>query len=64
MCAMNSDNRRSIPSPADVLAFWREAGSERWYKKDDAFDAEVRRRFLELWQHAAAGQLAVVGRDR
>jgi uncharacterized protein (DUF924 family) len=46
------------PTPADILAFWREAGSERWYKKDDAFDADVRRRFLDLWQQAAAGDLA------
>ena len=51
-------SQSNLPSPADVLAVWRAAGSARWYKKDDAFDAEVRRRFLELWQQAAAGQLA------
>ena len=45
-------------TPADILAFWRNAGSERWYKRDDAFDAEVRSRFLELWQKAAAGELS------
>ncbi len=45
-------------TPADILAFWREAGSERWYTRDDAFDAEVRARFLDLWQRAAAGQLS------
>jgi uncharacterized protein (DUF924 family) len=45
-------------TPADILAFWREAGRERWYKRDDAFDAEVRRRYLALWQRAAAGQLS------
>jgi uncharacterized protein (DUF924 family) len=44
--------------PADVLAFWREAGPDRWYKKDGAFDAEVRRRFLGLWQQAVAGKLS------
>ncbi|SFI61633.1 DUF924 family protein [Bradyrhizobium sp. cf659] len=43
--------------PAGILAFWREAGRERWYKHSDAFDAEVRRRFLALWQKAAAGEL-------
>src|SRR6202007_151808 len=46
------------PTPADVLAFWREAGRDRWYEKDDAFDAEVRRRYLGLWRKAAAGELA------
>ena len=44
--------------PADILAFWREAGRDRWYKRDDAFDADIRRRFLSLWQKAAAGELA------
>jgi uncharacterized protein (DUF924 family) len=45
-------------TPAAVLAFWREAGRERWYKRNDAFDAEVRNRFLDLWQSAAAGELS------
>jgi len=44
--------------PAEILAFWREAGGERWYRRDDAFDAEVRRRYLELWQQAKAGHLS------
>jgi len=45
-------------TPSGVLAFWREAGREHWYKRDDAFDAEVRRRFLALWHKAVAGELA------
>ncbi|MEK9279395.1 MULTISPECIES: DUF924 family protein [unclassified Bradyrhizobium] len=44
--------------PAGILAFWREAGSDLWYKRDAAFDAEVRRRFLALWRKAAAGELS------
>jgi uncharacterized protein (DUF924 family) len=44
-------------APADILAFWRDAGPDRWYKRDDAFDAELRRRFLDLWQRASAGEL-------
>jgi uncharacterized protein (DUF924 family) len=43
-------------SPQDVLAFWRNAGEKRWWTKDDAFDAEIRERFLELWNDAAAGR--------
>ena len=46
------------PTPGDILAFWREAGSERWYTKDAAFDEEVQRQFLGLWQKAAAGELS------
>jgi uncharacterized protein (DUF924 family) len=45
-------------APADILAFWRDAGPSRWYTRDDAFDAEVRRRYLGLWQNAAAGELS------
>jgi uncharacterized protein (DUF924 family) len=45
-------------TPADVLAFWRQAGPDRWYARDDAFDAETRARFLDLWHRAAAGELA------
>ena len=45
-------------SPADILSFWRNAGEKRWWTKDDAFDAEIRERFLDLWHEAAAGKLA------
>ena len=45
-------------TPVGILAFWRDVGSDRWYKRDDAFDAEVRRRYLELWQKASAGELS------
>jgi uncharacterized protein (DUF924 family) len=45
-------------APEEILAFWREAGPERWYNKDAAFDAVIRSRFLPLWQKAAAGGLS------
>jgi uncharacterized protein (DUF924 family) len=45
-------------TPAEILAFWRDAGPDRWYRRDDAFDAEVRRRFRDLWQRGAAGELS------
>src|SRR5215510_5469601 len=40
---------------ADVLAFWRAAGSDKWFKRDTAFDAEIAQRFAALWQQAASG---------
>jgi len=43
---------------ADVLAFWRAAGPDKWFKKDAAFDAEITSRFSALWHEAAAGALA------
>jgi uncharacterized protein (DUF924 family) len=44
-------------SAADVLAFWRAAGADKWFKKDAAFDAEIASRFSALWRDAAAGAL-------
>ena len=44
-------------SPADVLSFWREAGYDRWYSKDDGFDADIRSRFLATWEAARDGRL-------
>ena len=44
-------------APAGVVTFWREVGSERWFKKDPALDDEIRRRFLPLHEAAAAGKL-------
>jgi uncharacterized protein (DUF924 family) len=44
-------------TPADIIAFWRDAGHERWYAKDDAFDADIRRRFLATWEAARRGDL-------
>jgi uncharacterized protein (DUF924 family) len=41
----------------DVLAFWLTAGHERWFEKDDAFDAEIRERFKRLYEDATAGLL-------
>ncbi len=46
-----------LASPADIVAFWREAGPARWYAKDTAFDDELRRRFLPIWEAASAGRL-------
>ena len=46
-------------SPADILAFWREAGRDRWYRRDDAFDARsAPRAFSSCGRQAAAGELS------
>ena len=51
-------------TPAGMLAFWREAGPDRWYKKDGAFDDEVRRRYLGLWQDGGGRQAVILGSQR
>jgi uncharacterized protein (DUF924 family) len=60
-----------LPSPGEILAFWRSAGPKRWWKKSKAFDAEVRRRLeaahlaasrgeLGDWTETAEGALALI----
>jgi uncharacterized protein (DUF924 family) len=53
-----SDAAGKIVEPGDVLAFWRAAGPQKWFKKDSAFDAEVTARFLPTYEAAAAGRLS------
>jgi fatty-acyl-CoA synthase len=47
-----------LPDAADVLAFWRAAGPDKWFERNDAFDAAIRARFAPLYDVAAAGRLA------
>lgn len=47
-----------LPQAAEVVRFWADAGPCRWFRRDDAFDAEFRRRFLAAHEAAAAGRLA------
>jgi uncharacterized protein (DUF924 family) len=54
-----------------VVGFWREAGPDRWFAKDEAFDAQFRERFHDLhfaaarrqcdgWMAEAEGALALL----
>jgi uncharacterized protein (DUF924 family) len=44
-------------TPEEVIAFWRAAGPDRWFSKDEAFDRVCRERFLIVHEAAAAGDL-------
>jgi len=46
-----------IAEPAAVLAFWRAAGPDKWFKKDTAFDNAIRERFVGTYEAAAKGEL-------
>ncbi len=57
--------------PNDVIDFWRDAGPDKWFARDDAFDARFRdgftdahwaaaRRELEHWMDTANGALALL----
>lgn len=58
-------------TPSDVVAFWKEAGPEKWFAKDEAFDAVFRerghalhwaaaRRERDDWMNTAEGALALL----
>jgi uncharacterized protein (DUF924 family) len=40
-----------------LVEFWSAAGYRKWFTKDEAFDAELRERFLPLHEEAARGEL-------
>jgi uncharacterized protein (DUF924 family) len=67
---METPSARTLPSIEDVLTFWF-ADPDRWWKKDPAFDATIRDRFLALhdaierdecdeWLETQRGALATV----
>jgi uncharacterized protein (DUF924 family) len=51
------DPSRAAADPAALLRFWQDAGPKRWFRKDTAFDAEFRERFLAMHEAAARGGL-------
>ena len=59
------------PRALSVTKFWRDAGEDAWFEKNDAFDTDFRNRFLELhyaaarrecdgWNAHAEGSLALM----
>lgn len=46
-----------IATIEQVVGFWREAGPERWFEKDERFDTEFRQRLFETHMEAARREL-------
>lgn len=50
-----------MTAPAEILAFWfeddRTVTRPKWFKRDEAFDAEIRARFGALTEQGQAGAL-------
>ena len=58
-------------TPASIVDFWVQVGSDRWYKRDAALDAEIVARFgathaaaaegkLTAWENSGEGALALL----
>ena len=67
---LNWHNPRVREEMAKVVEFWRDAGYQKWFARDAAFDAQFRRRFeaahfaaacgeYEAWMASAEGALAL-----
>jgi len=41
----------------EVLDFWKAAGAEKWFTKDDEFDSEMKQKFLSMHADAHSGKL-------
>src|SRR4051812_40130611 len=59
-CLQRAAQDTIMPEPVtapSILDFWRKAGRDRWFAKDDSFDMELRHRFEFTREAAAAGRL-------
>lgn len=43
-------------TPNDILGFWRSAGPQKWYAKNEAFDDAIRLKFEPVHHAAARGE--------
>ena len=50
---MASEQQQAV----DILFFWWQAGPERWFSIDNAFDRQVADQFMAPYDHAASGRL-------
>jgi uncharacterized protein (DUF924 family) len=55
---MPDEPQPTLATPEEVVRFWADAGPDRWFRKDEAFDREFRDRFLATHEAAARGELA------
>jgi len=46
-----------MTAPGDIVSFWLQAGMEAWFRRDAAFDEQLRQRFADRHQQAAAREL-------
>ncbi len=55
---MTTPAKFHLSTASEVVAFWRDAGPDRWFAKDDAFDQQFRAHCLSLYEAAKRGDLA------
>lgn len=55
---MTTPAKFRLSTASEVVAYWRDAGPDRWFAKDDAFDQQFRTHCLALHEAAARGDLS------
>jgi uncharacterized protein (DUF924 family) len=58
MVCVSSSAEDDLSVARALVAFWSEAGPERWFERDAALDRAFHERFLAAHEAAAAGKLA------
>ena len=54
---MDDTSSDTFTTAPEVVRFWREAGPDRWFAKDEAFDGRFRASCMALHEAAARGEL-------
>lgn len=47
----------AVARPEELFLFWKDAGPDKWFLADPAFDEQVRVRFLETYEAGLRGEL-------
>jgi uncharacterized protein (DUF924 family) len=47
----------AVARPEEIFLFWKDAGPDKWFTSDPAFDVEVRARFMETYEAGLRGEL-------
>ena len=48
----------SLPTPGEIVGFWRDAGEKAWFRRSAQFDEVIRTRFEAVHLEASRGNLA------
>lgn len=47
----------TVARPEEIYLFWKDAGPDKWFNADPAFDEQIRARFLETYEAGMRGEL-------
>ncbi|MBE1284691.1 MAG: DUF924 family protein [Rhodobacteraceae bacterium] len=49
-----------MSGPEEILSYWLdEVGPQGWYRSDEELDAEIREKFLKMWEQGCEGRFSL-----